>query len=127
MDIAQFRIDFPEFSDIVQYPDSQIVFWSNLAQEVNKKERFGNVYTYVIELYTAHELTLARDSQNSAAFGGLGGLTSGAKNVKTVGTTSYSYDSVTSSEQGAGYYNQTTYGRQYFRLMTLYSVGAYQV
>jgi len=68
MDIAQFRLDFPEFSDIVKYPDSMIEFWSNLGEQMLDQDRLMSVYVQAVELFTAHNIVIAY--QNNAAAGG---------------------------------------------------------
>lgn len=76
-------------------------------------------------LYTAHYLTFAK----SAAGGGNGGDNSGLGQVSSMSVdgASVSYDTSSSSEEGAGSWNLTAYGRELWQLIQLFGAGARQI
>lgn len=127
MDIAQFRTDFPEFASTSAFPDSQVTFWSGMGEKLIDSSRFGTLYTEAVELFTAHNLVLARQSQVAVSTGGLPGGNAGAVASKAVGSANVSYDAAGSMEINAGHWNQTTYGRQYIHLVRLIGQGCYQL
>lgn len=127
MDTAQFRLDFPEFADTVRYPDSQITFWATIAELQTSSDVFGDMYTQAVKLYVAHEITLAAQSKAAGAAGGVPGSQGGIANSKTVGSVTVSYDSQSTSEKNAGWWNLTNYGKQYFRLLRMFGAGSVQL
>lgn len=127
MNVAQFRIDFPEFSDAARYSNSMVVFWSDLGEKLNSQDRFGDMWTQAVELFTAHNIVLAYGNVKASAVGGLPGGSSGAVQSKAVGSVSVSYDASSSMEANAGHWNQTSYGRQYIHLVRLIGQGCYQI
>ena len=80
-----------------------------------------------INLYVAHEITLEAQSIASAKVGGVPGQQAGQANTKTVGSVTIGYDSVSASERDAGWWNLTTYGKQFIRLARIFGVGAVQL
>jgi len=65
MDLAQFRLDFPEFTDITKYPDSQLTFWSSIGETLISQDLFDTLYTQGVELFTAHNVSLAYNQKNA--------------------------------------------------------------
>ena len=127
MDIAQFRLDFPEFSDSVRYPDSQITFYSTIAETMTNADKWKTLWLQGVELYVAHEITLAAQSSQAGQNGSVPGQQGGPINSKAVGSVNVGYDTVTGSEKNAGWWNLTSYGKQYFRLSRMIGVGAVQL
>lgn len=127
MDIGQFRIDFPEFCEAARYPKSTITWWSNLGEKLISEERFGDCWLNAVELFTAHNISLAAQNVKDSAAGKVPGSRGGAVNSKAVGPSSVSYDNASSMEDGAGHWNQTTYGRQYIQLARLMGHGCIQL
>lgn len=127
MVIADFRADFPEFSDTAAYPDAQITFWATVAEQQVVKNRWGNLYTQGVMLYVAHEITLASQNKSVADSGGMPGQNEGIANSKTVGNVSASYDSGSNSEASAGFWNLTNYGKQFIHLARLFGAGCIQL
>ncbi len=127
MDIAQFRIDFAEFANTTTYPDSMITFWSDLAENQIDPNKFGVIRTPIVELYTAHSITLAAKNVDVAGFGGFPGDIGGATSSKEVGSSSVSYDTGDSMELDAGHWNTTWYGKAYLRLIKLNCAGCVQL
>lgn len=83
------------------------------------------IRAHVMGLYTAHYLTFAK----SAAGGGNGGDNSGLGQVSSMSVdgASVSYDTSSSSEEGAGSWNLTAYGRELWQLIQLFGAGARQI
>jgi hypothetical protein len=127
MNVDAFRLNFPEFSDVGDYPSSMITFWSNAGELLLSVERWGDIYNLGLSLFVAHNISLARENKNSAISGGATGQTSGATASKSVGSVSVSYDTAGSMEQSAGHWNQTSYGRQYIRLARNIGIVAIQL
>lgn len=80
-----------------------------------------------VSLYLAHELTLARQNSKAAAVGGTPGQQGGVATSKTVGSVTVQYDAQSMSEKDAGYWNLTTYGKQFIRLVRIYGAGCVQL
>lgn len=127
MDIPAFRAAFPEFADTATYPKEMVKLWSDFAELNVSSCRWKENTVMGVRLLTAHELVLAGKDLETAAIGGTPGQASGPANSKTVGSVSVGYDSQATSEQKAGYFNLTTYGKQYFRLSRMYGAGAIQL
>ena len=127
MDIPAFRAAFPEFNDTTVYPDAQISFWSVVAEKQVLLCRWGDLWAQGVQLYVAHEITLAAQSAKAAAIGGTPGSQGGIANSKTVGSVSVGYDSTSTSEKDAGWWNLTTYGKQFIRLARIFGAGAVQL
>ena len=127
MDIALFRTDFPEFADSVRFPDSAITFWSGLGEQLISEDRFGDMRTQAVELFTAHNIVLAAGNVAASAAGGLPGGSGGPVASKAVGSVNVSYDNASVMLPNAGHWNQTTYGRQYIQLVRLLGNGCYQL
>lgn len=119
MNIAQFRLDFPLFADTTKYPDAMVTFWGNIAEKQIIEDRWGDIYTQAVELYTAHSLVLATDAKI--------GKTTGLQNSKAVGDVSVGYDTTSTIELNAGHWNLTIYGRQFIRLARMYGAGCVQL
>jgi hypothetical protein len=80
-----------------------------------------------ISLYVAHEITLESQSIKAAKIHGMPGQQPGQNNTKTVGSVTVGYDTVTAAEKDAGWWNLTTYGKQFIRLARIFGSGAIQL
>lgn len=125
--IAAFRDAFPEFADTAKYSDGMITFWSTFATAQVNRNRWRSQTLMGISLYTAHEITLAAQNQKAGVIGGTPGQQLGPANSKTVGSVTASYDASTTTEKDAGYWNLTTYGKQFFRLSRIFGAGGAQL
>lgn len=125
--VGAFRAALPEFADTVAYPDQMVEFWSGIAQAQVNACAWKNQWLTGVYLYTAHELVLAQQNAKTAAAGGAPGTFGGVANNKTVGSVTVGYDSQSTSEKDAGYWNLTNYGRQFYRLMRLAGMQAVQL
>lgn len=127
LDIPAFRTAFPEFASTVKYPNPMIVFWAGLAEAQLRQCIWKDIWSTAVQLYVAHEITLAAQNAQTASFNGTPGTFGGIANNKTVGSASVGYDSNTTTEKDAGYWNLTNYGKQLYRLMMIYGAGAVQL
>lgn len=125
--IGAFRTAFPEFADNEKYTDGQITFWSELAIMQLRQCVWKNAWVKGISLYVAHEITLSAQNKKAADFGGVPGTSGGIANTKTVGNATIGYDTVSTSEKDAGYWNLTNYGKQLFHLFRVFGAGAVQL
>jgi Protein of unknown function (DUF4054) len=124
--IGAFRDSFPEFADTVKYSNAVITVWSTLAIAQVNANLWGSQTDLGVMLYTAHEITLAAQNQAAGVIGGTPG-NQGLINSKTVGSVSAGYDTDKVTERDGGYWNQTTYGRQFLRLARIFGAGCIQL
>lgn len=127
MDIPLFRTAFPEFKDTVKYPTELITVWSTVAETMVPQRLWKTMWVMGVQLYTAHEITLAAQNQQSAASGGVPGTSGGIANSKAVGSVNVGYDAATATEKDAGYWNLTNYGKQFIRFARIFGAGAIQL
>jgi len=127
MDAAKFREDFPEFADTTKYPDSAVNLWMGLAVNVLPPDRWCDYLNIGIELFVAHNLTVAAGNQQTAAAGGAGGQVKGPVNSKSVDKVSVGYDSGAVSLEDGGFFNLTTYGIQLLQLARMIGTGGFQL
>lgn len=128
MDLDSFRTNFPEFADQSRYTSGQLTFWSGIAAlNVNPRAWGADMYPFAVQLYVAHEMTLAAQNSASGAYGGAPSTASGPVSSKSVGGASISYDTAQAGEKDAGWWNLTSYGKQYIRLARMYGAGAIQL
>lgn len=127
LDISAFRVNFPEFSDLVAYPTSTIEFWAELAEIQVAQCIWKRAWVKGVSLYVAHEITLASLNTKAALNGGTPGVSGGIANNKTVGSVTVGYDTTSTAEKDAGYWNLTNYGKQFIRLARIFGAGAIQL
>jgi hypothetical protein len=124
MDVAEFRRRLPEFGDAGKYPAGVIDECSEHAEGLTSERRFGSLYGRAVRLATAHFLVLASralEAGRAGATPGVGGIVSS----KTVGSVSVSYDTNGTNIEGAGNWNETSYGRLYQDLASRAGAGGY--
>lgn len=127
MDIGAFRVEFPEFADTVAYSSAQIEFWASVAELQVRETIWGDMWATGVKLYVAHEITLAAQNAKTSKFGGAPGTFGGVPNNKTVGSVSVQYDSTSTAEKDAGYWNLTNYGKQFIRFARIFGAGVIQL
>ena len=127
MDVAAFRVNFPEFASVTKYPTTQIDFWAGVAELMVLEAVWKNMHTQGVQLYVAHEITLAAQNAAAGASGGTPGTSGGVASSKSVGSVSVGYDSTATSEKNAGYWNLTNYGKQFIRFARMFGAGAIQL
>ena len=122
-DLAAFRLHFPEFSNVVSYPDAQVNFWAALAELEISTCRFGDARPYAVELLTAHYLASAKLN----TIGSNPGTGGGAVTSKKVGDVSVSYDTKFLDSVTSTAYSGTRYGVMLSAMMRRYGAGAVQL
>lgn len=125
--VSAFRSAFPEFSDTEKYSTQMISFWAELAVLQVPQCVWGKMWLNGVSLYVAHEITIAALNQSAASFGGTPGVSGGIANTKTVGGATVGYDSNTTTEKDAGWWNRTTYGQQFIRLVRIFGTRPIQL
>ena len=128
-DKAAFRAAFPEFADTARYPDAMLDFWSGIGERLifPQQHRWGTLYDYGIQLFVAHNITLAAQNVAASASGGVPGNISGPTASKSVGSVSVSYDTASSIEPNAGHWNLSTYGKMLIHLARMIGAGGIQI
>lgn len=127
MDVGIFRTAYPEFKSEEVYPTAMIDLWAGVAEQQVLASVWKGMLTTGVQLYVAHEITLAAQNSKISANGGMPGTSGGVANTKTVGTVTVGYDSQSNSEKDAGYWNLTNYGKQFIRLARIFGAGAIQL
>lgn len=121
--VASFRQDYPEFASPIKYTDRDIQRYLVLGVNRCDPARWGDIADLGVSLFTAHFLVLAaRDKARSDA-GGIPGQVVGPQGSKSVGGVSASYDTASVTEQGAGFWNMTTYGIEFYRWSNMAGMG----
>lgn len=123
----QLRQDFPAFADATIYPDDQVNFWLCVSQQLNNPYAWQTLLTLGIELLAMHFIILEQQAQRTAANGGIPGLASGPIASKAVDRVNIAYAVQAATEEGAGSYNQTTYGQRWWHFAQLVGAGAVQL
>jgi hypothetical protein len=112
---ALLGINFPD----PPYTDAMIQAWINLCPI--QCCIWGKQFQLGQALWAAHELT--KMGPDGLAAGNAGTGVSGLVSSKSVGPVSVAYDNQLGSEDGAGQYNLTIYGRQFWSMARLLGVG----
>lgn len=126
-DVPAFRKAFPEFSSTEIYPSPQIDFWVAFITAQVTVGIWKSSWNVGVSLYLAHELTLAGQNTAAAKVGGSPGQQGGIASQKAVGSVSVQYDPTTTTEKDAGYWNLTTYGKQFYRLTQIFGARCVQL
>lgn len=125
--IAQFRVDFKEFVDEVKFPNPTINFWAGLGYKLMSAERWGDLITYGLELFVAHNVALQFMDQASVNSGGAPGVGSGVISNQSAGGVTIGLDTTAALEEDAGNYNLTVYGTRLKRLIDTVGCGGAQL
>jgi hypothetical protein len=125
--VMGFRTAFPEFMNTETYPDALILGWSTVAIALVNCRLWRSQTTLGINLYIAHEITLEAQSIAAACIGGTPGGQTGVLNTKTVGSVTAGYDTQQAAEKDSGWWNLTSYGKQFIRLARIFGAGALQL
>lgn len=136
--VASFRLDFPEFQSTADYPSSAVTYYIALGGLLLNQNRFGPptsavsnppscMFDMALELFVAHHLVLERAAQVAASAGGLPGEARGAVSGKSAGPLSVSYDAGASVDPNAGHWNDTEYGKRFWRMVLMFGAGVVQV
>jgi hypothetical protein len=125
LDVPTFRSYFTAFGDAAVYPDATVQWWLDQGAVLLDPELWCDIYQLGQGLWAAHELakfqmaTLAGANNPS----GIGGIVQS----KAVNGVSVSYDTSIGTEDGAGQYNLTIYGRQFYHRVKLIGMGPIQI
>lgn len=118
-----FRAAFPVFRDRVRYPEELLAIWLPFCIKQLDAGRWGDLYDMGAYLLLAHHVVLESQQKRTAAYGKTPGLAQGVVSSKSVDGVSVSYDNSTTSEEGAGQFNLTTYGQRYAQLRRMLGAG----
>lgn len=142
MNIASFRLAFPEFSDAEKYPDDTTTLFLDLAGDMLKESIWGKLWDRGVGLFTAHQLFIAsgsgsgftKNASNQSIPAGNPGAFNAPVTSKAVGSVSKSMDvgAVTLKNNGSvdtAFWNMSPYGvqLQYWYSMVGMSRGAQQL
>lgn len=124
---ATLRALFPEFGNTAKFPDATINAWIPIAQQLVGEDRWGDSYDYGVTLVVCHHIALGAINAAAAAAGGVPGQSVGVVNNRSVDKASVGYDVNLAKEEGAGFWNRTTYGQQYWHMVRIFGAGPVQV
>jgi hypothetical protein len=127
--LTTFRESFPEFGDDTKYTDAMITFWASIATSLLNTERWGDLLSQGLMLYTAHHVVIAyANFKAEAGSGDAGfGFHAGLVSSKSVGGVSVSYNNQEVVITDGGEFNSTTYGRQFLFLARIKGIGGVQL
>lgn len=114
MDFQTFITAFPEFGSV---DESRATYFIELAEGAIPDGRFGKETDFGKGLYVAHYLSTLGSGANGE---GSGSTPKGVIASKAVGSVSISYDTGSTAESEAGFWNSTGYGRMYWQLLKRY-------
>lgn len=120
------RALYPEFSNTTKFPDATINAWIPYAQQLVGEDRWGDAYDLGVTLIVCHMIALSAINVAAAAAGGVPGQSVGVVNNRSVDKVSVGYDVNLSKEEGAGFWNRTTYGQQYWHMVRIFGAGPVQ-
>lgn len=123
----QFRADFPEFNSSVNFPNSSLVYWLNLAYMMLNAGRWGKLLDVGAELFAAHNIAIEARALAESQNGGIPGSQVGPLNNKSVDKVSMGYDTSSGIIEGAGHWNMTIYGTRFIKLSRTMSAGPLQI
>ncbi len=123
LSVSEFRHLFPAFGDGETIPESVIAYRLLLATEQCGRTRWGKLWKHGCYLYTAHFLAVSMAEATNGQGAGSGGQVSSM----SADGLSVSFDTSTSAEQGAGFFNATSYGREFWRLRRAFGAGGLQL
>ncbi len=121
-----FRTNFQEFADAAAYPDPMLDFYIGLAKKLLPESVWGDTLDYAIQLWVAHNVTVAGLKLEDGADSGMTGpMTS--QHVGEVGFSSNPQFLLSGALKDAGFYARTTYGAQYWQLAMMFGAGGLQL
>lgn len=124
---TSFRQAYPEFIDAVAYPDARITAQIAASALLMNSAAWGELLDYGTQLFVAHKLAIGRRRQRVAGFGGVPGEVTGPVASKSVDKISKSFDTGAVTFDGAGDWNATEYGVEYYRLAQMIGAGGAQL
>ena len=125
-DPPTFRSHFPEFGDVEAYPNAQVQFYLDISSASLSPYRWGSLIVAGVELMTAHMLAMSAYATQGGS-GGVPGIAKGLMTSKSVSKVSVGYDVSSTSVEGGGPWNYTTYGQRFYWMMRMVGIGGYEV
>jgi hypothetical protein len=125
--IGTFRQDYPEFANDVNYPDSALTYWLNIATQMLNPRRWDDQLNIGLELFMAHHLVVEKFNLDTANVGGWPGLNTGVVSSESPGGVSLSYNTEAVLEPDAGHWNYTVYGTRFISMVKMFGAGPIQV
>lgn len=127
MNVAQFRGDFAEFANTATFPDTAVNRYIALSALYLDPTRWGANLDYGTELFIAHHLAVDALNASAVAVGGIPGAVKGPETSKSVDKVSISRDAGAVTNEGAGFWNLTTYGVRFWQLSNMMGSGGLQL
>lgn len=124
---SSFRQQFTAFASSSVYPDGMINAWLAIGVQFVNADRWGELTDFGVSLWLAHNLVIQKRMNDQAAAGMTPGSNPGIVVSKTVDGASISYDVSAVTEQGAGHWNSTSFGTQFYRYMRMFGAGGIQI
>ncbi len=124
--LADFRSGMTAFQDSNVFSDDDVIFYLDIANRTVNADRWKELYAKGVMLQVAHYATLAALARKEMAMGGVGGIRAGAISSETGDMLSVTFDASSVMSDGAGQWNATVYGRQYWQLSQLFGAGPLQ-
>lgn len=122
---TEFTAAFPEFKNdgAVIYSHGSFTFWQGIAAIRLDPCRWGDLLDHGAMLFIAHNMAVqARNTRTR----GVAGAVEGPTTAKSIDKLSKSQDVGSVTIEGAGDWNSTTYGIQFYQLMLMFGSGGLQ-
>lgn len=123
---VEFRLLYPEFVDVNKYPTFMVQAQLSVGELRLDVNRWGELREHGLGLFVAHQLVNRRLIAESTAKGGAPSA-AGVISSKSVGSVSVSYATGETAVDGAGNYNSTVYGREFWQLAQMVGIGGIQL
>lgn len=124
---SDFTAAFPEFSDTTAYPQATFTFWLGIAVLRLPADRWADLRDHGSMLFIAHNMAVQRRNAKAAAKGSTVGSIEGPTTAKSIDKLSKSQDASAVTLEGAGDWNSTTYGVQFWQLAQMIGAGGLQL
>lgn len=119
MDAATFRAVYPVFGDLIKYAPETVDYWLATARARLNPLVWQELLDEGLALFVAHKLSLAT--------GVTAGTGTGLVSSKSIGGVSIAYNTEIGVLEGAGAYNLSAYGREFFQLARMVGMGSVQL
>lgn len=126
MDASTFRALLPEFDDTKKYKTATINVWINQGSATVNGAALSGRRDLVLAYYVAHHLVLG-ERNKAAAKRGAPGQATNVISGKNAGGLSLTYDTTIASDEGAGHWNLTDYGKRYWKMVRMAGAGGAQI
>jgi hypothetical protein len=124
MTVDEFRAEYLPFTDVAIYPPDRVQRWLDRAdRQIRPAAWDDDTRHWAIGLWVAHQLVMEQTTIGQADAGGLPVGTSGRVASQSVGGVSVSLNLGSMDVAGAGTYNATAYGQQFWELLQMAGAG----